>query len=599
MSTGYTRQSAADIVTSNTIQASHFNAEYNLIQSSFDSLTGHNHDGTTGGGAKIPPAGMTGLTNTSAGILCADGVNSLNVRTLTAPAAGITISNGTGASGNPTLALANDLSALEGLSSTGIAVRSASDTWVQRVIAAGSNISVSNGDGVSGNPTIAVTGIGSSIQAYDAGLAALAAFNTNGIVCQTADNTFAGRTLTGTTDKITVTNGDGVSGNPTVTIAATYAGQTSINTLGTISTGTWNGSTLGIAYGGTGQTTANAAFNALVPSQTGNSGKALGTNGTDTAWVSVLNLGLGSSSTPTYSFTGDTNTGLYSSGADIVSIATGGSVRTEFANSGSAQTLYTPSTTSKGLVVVGQAAQTAILLDLQNNSGTTQFGVGPSGIVTAGTWNGTAIGAAYGGTGQTSLTANNVILGNGTSAVQFVAPGTSGNILTSNGTTWVSSTPAISGSPTQAPVRKITTTYTAYTGSHTVPQDDTLPTTSETEAIFTATSSLTCNSTSNFLRFEGQIVYDVASSGDRFVAAIFVDSDVSATYVIQDKDEGNNNVETLTFCFEVQVPNTSAHTYTLRCGTSSGNSFYINGDNTGRYYGGGCVTYFKVTEIKA
>jgi hypothetical protein len=43
-----------------------------------------------------------------------------------------------------------------------------------------------------------------------------------------------------------------------------------------------------------------------------------------------------------------------------------------------------------------------------------------------------------GGTGQSSLTANNVLLGNGTSAVQFVAPGTSGNVLTSNGTTWTS-----------------------------------------------------------------------------------------------------------------------------------------------------------------
>jgi hypothetical protein len=43
-----------------------------------------------------------------------------------------------------------------------------------------------------------------------------------------------------------------------------------------------------------------------------------------------------------------------------------------------------------------------------------------------------------GGTGATTLTSNNVILGNGTSAVQFVAPGTSGNVLTSNGTTWSS-----------------------------------------------------------------------------------------------------------------------------------------------------------------
>ena len=50
-----------------------------------------------------------------------------------------------------------------------------------------------------------------------------------------------------------------------------------------------------------------------------------------------------------------------------------------------------------------------------------------------------------GGTGASSLTANNVLLGNGTSALQVVAPGTSGNVLTSNGTTWVSSTPAASG----------------------------------------------------------------------------------------------------------------------------------------------------------
>ena len=45
---------------------------------------------------------------------------------------------------------------------------------------------------------------------------------------------------------------------------------------------------------------------------------------------------------------------------------------------------------------------------------------------------------AQGGTGATSFTANNVLLGNGTSALQVVAPGTSGNILTSNGTTWTS-----------------------------------------------------------------------------------------------------------------------------------------------------------------
>ena len=50
------------------------------------------------------------------------------------------------------------------------------------------------------------------------------------------------------------------------------------------------------------------------------------------------------------------------------------------------------------------------------------------------------LGVANGGTGAATLTANNVILGNGVAAVQFVAPGTSGNVLTSNGTTWSSST---------------------------------------------------------------------------------------------------------------------------------------------------------------
>jgi len=48
---------------------------------------------------------------------------------------------------------------------------------------------------------------------------------------------------------------------------------------------------------------------------------------------------------------------------------------------------------------------------------------------------------ANGGTGATTLTANNVILGNGTSAPTFVAPGSSNNVLTSNGTTWTSVAP--------------------------------------------------------------------------------------------------------------------------------------------------------------
>ena len=57
----------------------------------------------------------------------------------------------------------------------------------------------------------------------------------------------------------------------------------------------------------------------------------------------------------------------------------------------------------------------------------------------------TALAPSQGGTGLATLTANNVVLGNGTSAVQFVAPSTTGNLLTSNGTTWTSAAPPASG----------------------------------------------------------------------------------------------------------------------------------------------------------
>ncbi|NDF11895.1 MAG: DUF2793 domain-containing protein [Proteobacteria bacterium] len=98
---------------------------------------------------------VAGLSST--GLIARTATGTAAVRTITAPAAGITITNGDGVSGNPTLALANDLSALEALASTGIAVRSASNTWVQRSVASGSsNTTIGNGDGVSGNPTVTV-----------------------------------------------------------------------------------------------------------------------------------------------------------------------------------------------------------------------------------------------------------------------------------------------------------------------------------------------------------------------------------------------------------------------------------------------------------
>ena len=83
-------------------------------------------------------------------------------------------------------------------------------------------------------------------------LAAIEAMSSTGLVTRTASETYAQRTITGTADKITLTDGDGVAGNPTITIAGTYAGQTSLITLGTVTTGTWNAGSVASSTNGSG-----------------------------------------------------------------------------------------------------------------------------------------------------------------------------------------------------------------------------------------------------------------------------------------------------------------------------------------------------------
>jgi len=144
------------------------------------------------------------------GIYIITGSGTSTTRSLVQPSAGITIADSNGVAGNPTFALANDLLALESLSGTGIAVRSAVDTWVQR-------------------------------------------------------------SITGTASRISVSNGSGVVGNPTIDIDATYVGQTSIVTLGTITTGTWSATTIATTKGGTGLTTIGTA-NQILGVNTGASG---------------------------------------------------------------------------------------------------------------------------------------------------------------------------------------------------------------------------------------------------------------------------------------------------------------------------------------
>ena len=93
---------------------------------------------------------------------------------------------------------------------------------------------------------------------------------------------------------------------------------------------------------------------------------------------------------------------------------------------------------------------------------------GSSGSCTGNATNVTGVVAvANGGTGLATLTANNVMLGNGTSAPSFVAPSTNGNVLTSNGTTWTSTAPTGGlgiGQSWSNPSRAVNTDYTNSTG---------------------------------------------------------------------------------------------------------------------------------------
>jgi hypothetical protein len=110
-----------------------------------------------------------------------------------------------------------------------------------------------------------------------------------------------------------------------------------------------------------------------------------------------------------------------------------------------AQTGYTPiqlyySATTTNAPTSGNLAAGELAINTADGK---LFYKDSSGSVQVIAWKTTPVSA--GGTGSTTLTANNVLLGNGTSALQAVAPSTSGNVLTSNGTTWVSQAPASSG----------------------------------------------------------------------------------------------------------------------------------------------------------
>lgn len=91
----------------------------------------------------------------STGMIARTAANTYALRTITAPAAGITVTNGDGVSGNPTMALADDLAALEALAANGLIARIAANSYALRALAsANTSITITNGDGVAAAPDL-------------------------------------------------------------------------------------------------------------------------------------------------------------------------------------------------------------------------------------------------------------------------------------------------------------------------------------------------------------------------------------------------------------------------------------------------------------
>lgn len=152
--------------------------------------------------------------NSTDGLWAHTGAGTGAARTLAAPAAGITISNPAGVAGNPTFALANDLAGVEGLASNGIAARTATDTWAVRTVTGpAAGITVTNGDGVSGNPTLAL--------AND--LAAVEGLASTGIARRTGTDAWS----VGTTVSV-AEGGTGVTANPAISVHRNGSNQTGI-----------------------------------------------------------------------------------------------------------------------------------------------------------------------------------------------------------------------------------------------------------------------------------------------------------------------------------------------------------------------------------
>ncbi len=155
-----------------------------------------------------------------------------------------------------------------------------------------------------------------------------------------------GNTATGSLSRTTLTAGSGIAitnGNGSITITSTAAGGTvtsvaasggttgltfsgsPITTSGTLTLG----GTLAVANGGTGVTTSTGTGSVVLSNS-----PTLVTPTLGAASATSIANGLGAVGTPSYTFTGDTNTGMWSPSADAIAFSTAGSERVRVNSSG-------------------------------------------------------------------------------------------------------------------------------------------------------------------------------------------------------------------------------------------------------------------------